>query len=102
MIEYCVLCGSRVDKDEPAFDVNTSPLYIKPRLVCNPCYEEIRAKIRQEDSDKALRFLIELLKKLAELDNPEDAHLQADIALLEYINNQEVIDAFDSIEKWYS
>lgn len=101
-MDYCSLCGRRIDKDEPALDVNTSPLYIKPAFVCGQCYEEVRAKIRQEDSDKALRFLIELLKKLAELDNPEDAHLQADIALLEYINNQEVTDAFDSIEKWYS
>jgi recombinational DNA repair protein (RecF pathway) len=102
MMDYCSLCGRRIDKDEPALDVNTSPLYIKPRLVCNPCYEEIRAKIRQEDSDKALGFLVELLKKLAELYGPEEAHLKADIALLEYINNQEVTDAFDSIEKWYS
>jgi hypothetical protein len=34
--------------------------------------------------------------------NFDDDHIEADELLLEYINNQEVIEIFESIEKWYS
>ena len=36
------------------------------------------------------------------LGNQDEAHRQADSALLSYIDNEEVSDLFDSIGKWYS
>ncbi len=47
----------------------------------------------------------ELLAKITVLkgyDNPQNAHIEADEALLEYINDVEISDAFYGIHKWYS
>lgn len=48
--------------------------------------------------------LIEKLKQIAHEHegDPEVAHIEADNALLEYINDMEIIEAFDSIAKWYA
>lgn len=47
--------------------------------------------------------LIQRLQKLAEPpSDPEEAHVQADEALLEYINDPRVTEAFEAIEKWYA
>jgi hypothetical protein len=50
--------------------------------------------------------LDELLDKLAlckEIDgDPEAAHCQADEALLDFIDDEEVRAAFDAIRKWYA
>jgi len=35
-------------------------------------------------------------------ESPESAHVKADEALLEYIGDEEVTKAFDSIDKWYA
>lgn len=48
----------------------------------------------------------ELLKRLKELEkhsqyDPETAHMNADKALLEYINDVTVTTAFNEINKWY-
>ena len=50
----------------------------------------------------------ELLQRLKEIDKTsgedwdfEKAHVQADNALLEYINDTAIKEAFDAIEKWY-
>jgi len=32
----------------------------------------------------------------------EDAHIDADELLLEFINDEEILEAFESIPKWYS
>ncbi len=48
---------------------------------------------------------IELVKALREwhgATDPEMAHAAADRLLLAYINNPDVTEAFDAIEKWYS
>jgi hypothetical protein len=48
---------------------------------------------------------VELLAILAECkrySDVEDAHRSADDALLRYINDPDIRQAFDSIEKWYS
>jgi hypothetical protein len=49
----------------------------------------------------------ELLEKLRKADkesdmDPESAHYAADAALLEFINDPEVKEAFTHICKWYS
>jgi hypothetical protein len=56
--------------------------------------------------------LIERLQKLAGStegwqenmggESPEGAHVKADRILLEYIGDEEVTKAFDSIDKWYA
>jgi hypothetical protein len=47
----------------------------------------------------------ELVTKLKALSNNfdiEDSHIKADQLLLEYINDKDVVNAFDEIEKWYA
>ncbi len=47
----------------------------------------------------------QLLEELEELQKESDfeyAHEIADKLLIEYINDQEIADAFDSIGKWYA
>lgn len=55
----------------------------------------------------------ELVKKLKDLEktcinetykwyDAEKGHMEADQLLLQYINNPEVTEAFNDLEKWYS
>ncbi len=46
----------------------------------------------------------ELLAKLSECStgDEEKDHAKADALLLEYINDVEIMEAFDKIEKWYA
>lgn len=47
----------------------------------------------------------ELIKKLNELakhHDPESAHGDADDLLLLFINDPEITDAYETIEKWYA
>ena len=49
----------------------------------------------------------ELLEKLKSIDiehngDTETAHIKADEALLEYINDKEIIEAYNQIDKWYA
>lgn len=48
--------------------------------------------------------LLKKLKLIVEAGNcdMESSHLQADEALLEYINDPKITEAFQEIEKWYS
>ena len=46
--------------------------------------------------------LIKDLKDLQECSDIESAHGDADDLLLDYINDKEVREAFDNIEKWYA
>lgn len=34
--------------------------------------------------------------------DPEEAHCEADSLLLDLINDQEISDAYDAVEKWYA
>lgn len=45
--------------------------------------------------------LIEILKD-SQNGNYEDAHSSADSALLDYINDKEITEAFNSVERWYT
>jgi hypothetical protein len=46
--------------------------------------------------------LIQLLNQCSLNRNAEEAHLEADQWLLEYINDTEVSKAFAKVPKWYS
>lgn len=46
----------------------------------------------------------ELLGKLSELKeaDPELAHIEADEALIDYINDKEIEEAFEEVPRWYA
>lgn len=46
----------------------------------------------------------ELLKELEKANrmDPESGHDYADEALLEFINDKDITDAFEKLEKWYA
>ena len=46
--------------------------------------------------------LIENLKELKKSNDEESAHIEADNLLLEYINEDEITQAFKDIDKWYA
>lgn len=46
--------------------------------------------------------MLEVLKRLSESKDPEDAHGSADEALLEFINDPEITEAFEMVPKWYA
>jgi hypothetical protein len=45
--------------------------------------------------------LVEVLRNCYK-DDPEEAHIAADRALLEFINDPQVTKLFKKIEKWYA
>ena len=46
--------------------------------------------------------LIRKLNELAEDDDYETAHAEADNLLLLYLNDKEIEEAYDSVGKWYA
>ncbi len=46
--------------------------------------------------------LIEKLKELAKSSDTEEAHGGADQLLIDFINDEEITEAYDSIKKWYA
>jgi len=46
--------------------------------------------------------LLQKLKDLSESYDTEGAHVRADEAIIEYINDVEIKSAFEEIEKWYA
>lgn len=47
----------------------------------------------------------ELIKRLlscAENTDEEHAHVEADAALIEYINDSEIAEAYEKVGKWYA
>ena len=59
----------------------------------------IALKLQSESINR--ETLLELLKML-NCDDPESNHMDADRALLKYINDEEITIAFRNINKWYS
>jgi hypothetical protein len=57
---------------------------------------------RHADREIRLLALKEKLKELFEWGDQESAHVQADAALIEYIDDDEVTELFLSIDKWYA
>ena len=58
---------------------------------------EVSKLLESESIDK--NTLLSILKNR---DDPESDHLDADKALLKYINDPEITKAFNDIKKWYS
>lgn len=46
--------------------------------------------------------LIKILQKYKEDGDSEIAHIKADRALIQYIDDPEIKAAYDAIEKWYA
>jgi len=46
--------------------------------------------------------LLKILHELGEWTDREKAHIRADDWLLQYIGDEDIAEAFDNIEKWYS
>jgi hypothetical protein len=46
--------------------------------------------------------LLELLKVCAKHGDTEVAHQDADTALVSYINDPEIAEAYEQIDKWYA
>lgn len=46
--------------------------------------------------------LLEILNYFSEMKDIEQSHVLSDQALLDYINDKDISEAFDCIEKWYS
>lgn len=58
--------------------------------------EEVEGSLTRDE-------LLTLLRTLAEAgDNPQDDHLEADHALLCYINDPEITQAFTNLFRWYA
>ena len=50
----------------------------------------------------ARRRLIKTLKKCQKSDDTESAHVEADEALVEYINDEEISKLYYAIAMWYA
>lgn len=48
------------------------------------------------------KALLEKLRELARMDEAEHAHREADLAIIEFIGDTEIAQAFDDVEKWYA
>ena len=46
--------------------------------------------------------LLDALEKAAESDDTEEAHGDADDALIDYINDKDISEAYHKIPKWYA
>ena len=60
--------------------------------------KELSAKEHKERKEK----LLAKLNELSELKDLEIAHVEADEALVKYIDDKDIVEAFEKIEKWYS
>jgi len=46
--------------------------------------------------------LIEKLKSYAKYEDREDGHVEADEALIAYIGDAEIAEAYEAVPKWYA
>jgi hypothetical protein len=46
--------------------------------------------------------LLNILRKCQDDDSHDDAHIRADNALIEFINDGDIKDAYEKIYKWYN
>jgi hypothetical protein len=46
--------------------------------------------------------LLEILRKCAESEDQEDGHYEADQALIRFINDPEITEAYEKVGKWYA
>ena len=62
--------------------------------------EETQEKRRKISRDELLKILEEAAAMSSW--NEERAHIDADMALLDYINDDEIRQAFDRVDRWYA
>ena len=64
-----------------------------------------RVKELKKNSDRKLWMpkeeLLGKLKKFSEMEDSEEAHIEAVIALLDYINDAEITDAYSDVPLWF-
>lgn len=65
-------------------------------------YAEFEERIENKGQPLKRDDLIEILKDLAKSDDYEVTHSLADLALVKYINDNEIEEAYDNIGKWYA
>lgn len=65
-------------------------------------YDEFEERIENKGQPLKRDDLIEILKDLAKDDDYEVTHSLADLALVKYINDNEIEEAYDSVGKWYA
>lgn len=61
--------------------------------------------MKRDELYEKLKKIYENQKNLFETEkvfNADDDHVLADRLLLEYINDEDITEIFDSIEKWYA
>ena len=46
--------------------------------------------------------LLEVLRNLKDIGDSENGHVEADFALLNYINDDEITEAFKAVPRWYA
>lgn len=64
--------------------------------------EQARDAAERDALEAPRRKLLATLRSLKDSKDPEQAHCDADAALLEYINDLEVAQAFVEVKRWYS
>lgn len=65
-------------------------------------YDEFEERIENKGQPLKKDDLIEILKDLAKSDDYELTHGLADSALVKYINDNEIEEAYANIGKWYA
>lgn len=89
---YSLIAKASNDKPEcKYYVVNTDEPYADKVL------QAIQAPSAKISRDKLLERLVDLQET-----DPETGHIEADEALMEYINDKEIEEAFEKLEKWYS
>lgn len=96
-------------------DIELETLYALIAKASNdkPDYKYYVVNTDEPYADKVLQTIqappakisrVELIQRLVDLQetDPETGHIEADEALIEYINDKEIEEAFDMLEKWYS
>lgn len=61
-----------------------------------PDYRRLVRKLRTRDE------ILKKLKQLADCDDTEEAHVDADDLLLDYIADEEITAAYKAVPKWYA
>lgn len=65
-------------------------------------YDEFEERIENKGQPLKKDELIKILKDLATSDDYEVTHSLADLALVKYINDNEIEEAYDDVGKWYA
>ena len=62
----------------------------------------MKTPVGQKTKKLTKHQLLTVLQELANTNDPESAHADADNLLLEYINDAAIKKAFHNIKKWYA